>query len=235
MSLREQGKARRRERILGAAVTLLSEEGVEGFTTARLAERAEVSVATLYNLIGSREAILDELVGWMFQSFQSFLDARCDERIEPLQRIDRYALAASDFIRRDEASNRAALRAIFSLNLNRGSSPLVHGVSRRGHGLLLDALSQCQQQGQLHSAAQCELMAEQMVFSHSILLESWAAGFISTERFSLTCRLHFWTVVNAWADPSLALQLQSQLEQIHREIAALDNSPVVQAAQSGEK
>lgn len=234
MSLREQGKARRRERILQAAIGLLSKEGVEGLTTARLAEQAEVSVATLYNLIGSRDAILDELVNWMSQAFTAYLDTRCDDRVEPLQRIDRYASSACDFLRKDEAGNRAALRAIFGLNINRGSSPLVHGVSLRGHTLLCEALQECQSLGQLQATADCSLMAEQMIFSQSILLESWAAEFITTERYGLTNRLHFWTIVKAWAAPTLAQRLQSELITIYQDIAAIKSPIALQAVQYGE-
>lgn len=69
--LREQHKARRRSRILGATRELLREEPESVITTERIAERAGVSPATVYNLIGPREKIwkalaegfLDDLEG----------------------------------------------------------------------------------------------------------------------------------------------------------------------------
>ena len=58
MSLFDEHKAERRERILAAARTLVAERGYEGLTMRDLARAAKVSVPTLYNLFGSKDAIL---------------------------------------------------------------------------------------------------------------------------------------------------------------------------------
>ncbi|MEU9087295.1 TetR/AcrR family transcriptional regulator [Streptomyces sp. NPDC048357] len=55
--LREQHKARRRLRILDATRELLRESPESVISTERIAERAEVSPATVYNLIGPREKV----------------------------------------------------------------------------------------------------------------------------------------------------------------------------------
>lgn len=220
MSLREQGKERRRQRIFQAALSLLSEGGLEALKTSELAQRAEVSVATLYNLLGSRNDIVDLLVPKMFGDFQAYLSTSCDDQYG-LQRIDAYAEAAYHFVKADEVGNRAALKAIFNLGVSRGSSSPVTEVSRQGNQLLCDALRQCQQQSRLLPTAPLEMMAEQMVFSQSILLESWAAEFISLERYRLTCRLHFWTVLAAWADDQLIKQSRNTLQLLQQQISRL--------------
>jgi len=65
--LRERGKQRRTERILDAALALLREDPEQGLTVDRIAERAEVSPMTVYNLIGTREemwrALADRALG----------------------------------------------------------------------------------------------------------------------------------------------------------------------------
>ena len=60
--LRERAKADRRQRILDAVLAILCEEGLPALSTARISARAGVSVATLYNLIGGVEQIVDRLV-----------------------------------------------------------------------------------------------------------------------------------------------------------------------------
>jgi AcrR family transcriptional regulator len=55
--LRARGKQRRRQRILDAARELLHEDPSQGLTVPRIAERAEVSPATVFNLVGPRERI----------------------------------------------------------------------------------------------------------------------------------------------------------------------------------
>jgi len=58
MSLFEQHKAERRERILRAARDLVKRRGYDGLTMRDLAAASKVSVPTLYNLFGSKDAIL---------------------------------------------------------------------------------------------------------------------------------------------------------------------------------
>src|SRR5262245_39106061 len=58
MSLFDEHKAERRGRILGAARRLVAERGYDGLTMRDLARAARVSVPTLYNLFGSKDAIL---------------------------------------------------------------------------------------------------------------------------------------------------------------------------------
>lgn len=47
--------------ILEAAAYILSEDGLEGFTTNRVAERAGVNIASLYQYFPNKSAILEEL------------------------------------------------------------------------------------------------------------------------------------------------------------------------------
>src|SRR5271165_5207429 len=55
--LRARGKRQRRQRILDAARELLHEDPDQGLTVPRIAERADVSPATVFNLVGPRERI----------------------------------------------------------------------------------------------------------------------------------------------------------------------------------
>ncbi len=62
VSLREVNLAARRQRILDAARTLLAEGGAEALSMRKLAREAQLSVTTLYNLVGSRDEILEALI-----------------------------------------------------------------------------------------------------------------------------------------------------------------------------
>ena len=54
----ERGKARRRQRLLDTAVEIISEEGEDGLTIRAIAARAGLSPVTVYNLFGSKLAII---------------------------------------------------------------------------------------------------------------------------------------------------------------------------------
>jgi AcrR family transcriptional regulator len=58
MSLMDEHKAERRARIRAAARTLVAARGYDGLTMRELAQAARVAVPTLYNLFGSKDAIL---------------------------------------------------------------------------------------------------------------------------------------------------------------------------------
>ncbi|MGA4844968.1 TetR/AcrR family transcriptional regulator [Streptomyces sp. G5(2025)] len=59
--LREHHKAQRRARILDATRELLRESPESVISTERIAERAAVAPATVYNLIGPREKVWEAL------------------------------------------------------------------------------------------------------------------------------------------------------------------------------
>ena len=58
MSVREAAKTKRRETILAAARALIAENGGTNFAMQTLAERAGLSLATPYNLIGTKQDLL---------------------------------------------------------------------------------------------------------------------------------------------------------------------------------
>ena len=62
VGLRERNKAKRRDAILDAAADLLRKGDLAEVTTERVANLAEVSLATVYNLIGTREQLFMALI-----------------------------------------------------------------------------------------------------------------------------------------------------------------------------
>ncbi len=58
MPTREEAKAQRREAIINAALRLMYARGDSGFSMRALADAAGVSIATPYNLFGSKQAIM---------------------------------------------------------------------------------------------------------------------------------------------------------------------------------
>jgi AcrR family transcriptional regulator len=65
---------RRQETILGAARALIVERGVDKLVIADVAERADVSVATIYNLIGTRDRLLIALLDDVAQQVRTRLE-----------------------------------------------------------------------------------------------------------------------------------------------------------------
>ena len=70
MSKRTLQMKRRRDRILDAARELISDQGYEHLTMRTLAEASGVTVPTIYNLIGNKDAVL----GAIFRFVESVIE-----------------------------------------------------------------------------------------------------------------------------------------------------------------
>ena len=81
---REAGKAERRQRIISAARELIRETGNAGLSMRVLASRAGVSLATPYNLFGSKRAIVLALLQDVREFHERFAHLRASD---PLERI----------------------------------------------------------------------------------------------------------------------------------------------------
>ncbi len=98
--------------ILKAAVRVLEREGVQRFTTIRVAEEAGVSVGSLYQYFPNKQAILYRLQLDEWERTGETIDAILgDERLPPLRRL-RQLLRAFFQSECDEAPLRLALDAL---------------------------------------------------------------------------------------------------------------------------
>jgi AcrR family transcriptional regulator len=82
VTLREQKMAERRERILVAAREIIAEDGLEALTTRALASRAQVTVPTVYNLVGAKDAVLFAAVEDQTRRFLAAFGNRAELRPE---------------------------------------------------------------------------------------------------------------------------------------------------------
>ncbi|MFT3922139.1 MAG: TetR family transcriptional regulator [Myxococcales bacterium] len=122
------------EAILEAAVRVLSHEGAAAFTTSRVAERAGVSVGSLYQYFPNKQAILFRLQTDEWEATGSMLDAiLLDTRQKPRARLHAAVLA---FFRSevDEAPLRRALGDAAPLYRD---SPQAREKRRRGMPVLV--------------------------------------------------------------------------------------------------
>ncbi|MBX2797577.1 MAG: hypothetical protein KTR31_07915 [Myxococcales bacterium] len=125
MSLRERNKARRRRAVVEAVRSLLREDPEVPLTKERIARRAEVAPATLYNLIGTRA----ELWASMAEAFTDALQERLEgfSAHPPLQRCCDVVQQTVELILEDPAVHRAMLLGLrdASVVLRRGPLTLL--------------------------------------------------------------------------------------------------------------
>ena len=92
---REEGAAANRERVLEAARALFTRRGIDAVTLAELAERAKVSVSTVYAVFKSKEGVLQALMeSALFGQRYRAASARLDEVSDPVEQIAMTAAVA---------------------------------------------------------------------------------------------------------------------------------------------
>ncbi len=75
-SVRSLNKQKRRDRILAEARNLIAREGFDALSLRELAVAADVSVPTIYNLIGCKEQLLKMLVLGAFADFEKLMQQK---------------------------------------------------------------------------------------------------------------------------------------------------------------
>ena len=219
--LRERSKAQRRQRIFDAVLAILCEDGLAGLSTARISARAGVSVATLYNLIGGVEQIVDRLVEQLFDGVGQAL--REPVAIDsPAPEFEGYVEATYRYLSAREEPLRAAQQAIFQRSLAMGASSPVLGAAERSIDQLAERIETMQRAGELSPDADARLLAGQMVVCQSMLLGNWSVGLISLERYRLAARFQFLMLLRAWATPTIAAELDAAMRERQQQLKALE-------------
>ncbi len=87
-----------REHVLRVAVEMLAEDGVAGFTTRKLAHKAETSTPAVYELFGDKAGLVREVFFHGFRLLRSYLD-RLEESDDPRADLIRLTEIYRTFIR----------------------------------------------------------------------------------------------------------------------------------------
>lgn len=113
-SLREQGTAARRNRMLDAAETLIRQGGNTEFSMRALASGADVSPATPYNFFGSKEGLLFALLSRNVHHFRD--EALVYHSSDPLENILEGTDNAVSILLRDPVLLRPLYQAMLGLS-----------------------------------------------------------------------------------------------------------------------
>ncbi|ATL33077.1 TetR/AcrR family transcriptional regulator [Streptomyces formicae] len=166
--LREQGKAQRRIRILDATRQLLRDRPESVISTERIAERAEVSPATVYNLVGPREKIWEALAAGFMDELEQRLAAQGDGGPREVVRS-----TVGLFVDDPVVSSRM-VREWEESGLALGRSPLTQ---------LRRAMAETRTQGVLRADVDTDALAATVATSCVGALHQWVAGLIDDGRF----------------------------------------------------
>lgn len=207
---RARNMQKRRERILAEARKIIAERGFDAFNLRDLAERSELTVPTVYNLIGSKDEILKALILGSFADFES--EFRKHPRVPATELPAVITKILLDLTARQEDYFRAT--ALASEHIENPQEVLgKSGVLRTSYGNIARKLCQAAlAEKLLRGSISTELLVEQMVAHFQLAFRDWAYRIISLEELSKASLRGFYIALAADATRSFHGRIARELQ-----------------------
>ena len=235
MSLREVGKTRRRKRILEAARQCIQDGGAQNLSLKGIAEAAEVSVATLYNLFGSKEGIMVALLLLSIESFgqrrlaSSSPDGRVSE--SPGQIDSLTSIAIEEFVS-DEFFYRELLKSLRQMESRVHLNGLVGHCLDLGEPIVESMVAA----GELVDVVSPRVLSHQIFMNFVHAVQLWSNGITSSAQFRAQIAHSQCLLLAGVATESLRVKLHARLRELDSEMLAFsDQQPVTPATVANEE
>lgn len=194
-NLRAQNMQKRRDRLLAEARALLTVHGFEALNLRELARLAEVTVPTIYNLIGNKEEVLVALFVEVLTEIEALIR---DRNIgEPLARAGAVAEISTALFAEDENYYRSAFLAVEYLNQSGAHHDKVTQIYAWGERMATDGVLACQAAGLLRGRIAPALLGELILRSFRTTCREWAFAQISLDEFRRIALIDIYTTLAA--------------------------------------
>jgi AcrR family transcriptional regulator len=190
LSRREQSKATRRKAILDAARSLIREHGPQ-VSAEKIAQRAGVSTATVYNLIGPREQLLGLLLSDLFEDLRATISAL--KLTDPFLIGDAVVVISARMFIADASLWLHVLpeiRGAFGIRVQ----PF---ISFQPINLQRQAMRTAKDIGMLNRSADAEMTATQIYAAYNGALFLWGGGYLSDAAFLNQAKAGYWAILAA--------------------------------------
>jgi AcrR family transcriptional regulator len=167
MGLREKQASERRDRILAAARKLIRRTGGTGFSMRALADEAEVSLATPYNLFGSKGGVLYALLNASLENLDQATVTFSSTK--PVERVLEVAGIAADLYARDAAFYRPLMQFLLGARDVEHRPRFIEQSLRRWTRTVQAAL----RHGLLSASVDVDLLARQLMINFIGVLDLW--------------------------------------------------------------
>ena len=209
-SRREQAKNDRRRRIIDATCSLLREFGLDAVSGKLIAARAGVSLSTVYNLFGSKDAVLVAVYDEDLARFEAMIGAL--PSTDALARLFDAVDVAAALYEQDPAFYRAIL-------WRRPPGELLDAALRRPRARFWETLvQQAVDDGQLHDGTDAGAVSVLLIHLFSGVLMDWVAGDIPLDRFRREASLGFTAILLAFVDGAARPALHDRMMRLHDDV-----------------
>jgi AcrR family transcriptional regulator len=219
ISRRESSKAGRRDRIVNATCELLREVGIEETSLDLIAKRAAVSRGTLFNLFGSKGAILNELSDRDLRGYEALVAAEPSE--DSLARIFDGLQVARKLYEADPRFYKATL-------WRRATGPGDESYAAQRDpktAFWRRMLEAAETDGFLALNGEAGSVAVLLIQVATGVLSDWVSGVISTERLHFETTFGFAAVLQSFATKTSKERLKRYLRESLAELRADRRQP----------
>jgi len=180
-SLREFNMAKRRHTILREARRLIAQGGIDAVNLRKLARAAEVTVPTIYNLVGNKEALVVALFSDALQEIEQRVGRHRDAA--PLEMAESVVTESTGVFAEDEEYYRAAFIAVEHLDQSGAHHATVAELYQWGERMITDGLEACANAGLLCGRISAALLGGQIMRSYRTNCRAWAFGQTDIDEF----------------------------------------------------
>jgi AcrR family transcriptional regulator len=189
-SVREQGKARRKEQIIQAAKRLLASGGIEALSTRKLADEAGLSVHTLYALVGSKDQILDAA---MEDNHNRVLAAILEiNEQHPIEKIFAIVDSTYQIIAEDSAAQKALMRVLMTLYYEGNLNPNPWWLLAQEKGWMESAVDEAIKQKLLRKDFSAAKIADMLMKIYLANLREYLFDRVTLDQYRATTTFEFW-------------------------------------------
>ena len=215
--LREENKARRRSAILDAAIELLRTTDPKHLTTEQIATLAGVSHATVFNLIGTRDQLLQALIDRvLFGVVESLVELDAHTGGDPIAAA---RLIIDHSVEAFSSESQVFRRVIASL----GSSGRLAELPAFDPALLqVAAIREAQERGIIAEEFNAAGLGRQIFLSYLGAVRSWAVGQLDDRGFLTAARHGLISILAATATDDHRDGFREELRLLMNELAVAD-------------
>src|SRR5262245_18053738 len=211
---RTEGKQRRGREIVRAARALMQKTGSTGFSMRTLAENAGVSIATPYNLFGSKQAVMYAVLDDDLEVYQKRLAGLSVDRIELFFKA--VALATSMY-----ATEPAFYRAVLTAVYNDGGTEFRSMFGGPRHAMWRGFVQSAVDARLLDAAVDVDALAITLAHLFFSCILEWAAGELSLAELEVRTQYGFALTLLAMATPASANRLRERAVLLQKRLRRL--------------
>ncbi len=198
LATRTANKNKRRDAILARAGEMIAEEGLDALTLAKLAERADVTVPTVHNLLGKRADILAALVT---ESMEKVMVAGADLNLtDPITAVESFVENLLSLLATNEALYRAAFIAGERIKFFEHQSS--SGIFARAADEARMVCREAVERGDLQGRIDTDQLAMRLFASQRLARQDWMNGYIDLDTYRIQVMTGMFITLCADASPA---------------------------------